>query len=240
MEDPQVWQTLVAMGPVGLPAYARLRFLPDPAYPGQGENDAAGSAVEASETELLRRAVDVLAAFTTTPQQCYFLLWDGWGITPLHEDSGSTPGPGGGGDWRRGDGELQLEQPPSGFQPGLQARREQRSPRLQAPVVRLPHRDYYLFQGAAGDLGDWGPALPLRASEDAPVPAFVWPGDHAWCLTRDVDPHYAGIGAPQAAIDALMRHPRPRRRPRRPGPAATALPVTPRRSGRGQHPDMTR
>jgi hypothetical protein len=31
----------------------------------------------------------------------------------------------------------------------------------------------------------------------------VWPADRRWCFTSDVDPHWAGIGAPGAAIDAL-------------------------------------
>lgn len=33
------WQQLVTFGPAGFPDHARLRFIPDPAYPGQSEND---------------------------------------------------------------------------------------------------------------------------------------------------------------------------------------------------------
>jgi len=40
-----------------------------------------------------------------------------------------------------------------------------------------------------------------------PLPAFVWPADRAWCLTRDVDPHYAGIAASAAAIEELLAQP---------------------------------
>ncbi|WP_430782397.1 hypothetical protein [Actinoplanes sp. G11-F43] len=58
---------------------------------------------------------------------------------------------------------------------------------------------------------------PLRAIEEweadfgdgfaiAP-PAFVWPADHSWCFTSDVDPHFAGIGAGRAAIAALLADP---------------------------------
>ena len=36
------------------------------------------------------------------------------------------------------------------------------------------------------------------------APAFVWPADHRWCFARNVDPHWAGIGAEQAAIDILL------------------------------------
>ena len=70
--------------------------------------------------------------------------------------------------------------------------------------MRLPERDYYLFRGAVTDLGDWGAGLPTGPSGWAPDPAFIWPADHAWCLTRDVDPHYATIAASRSAITALL------------------------------------
>jgi hypothetical protein len=41
-----------------------------------------------------------------------------------------------------------------------------------------------------------------------PSPAFIWPADHAWCVADDVDPHWAGIGAGTAAVDALVSDPR--------------------------------
>jgi hypothetical protein len=62
---------------------------------------------------------------------------------------------------------------------------------LQGPMASVPHRRYALFTGRLGD-------------ELAEVPAFVWPADHRWCFTSDVDPHWAGIGAERAAIDALL------------------------------------
>jgi hypothetical protein len=38
-------------------------------------------------------------------------------------------------------------------------------------------------------------------------PAFAWPAAHSWCFARDVDPHWAGIGVEQAAIDTLLNAP---------------------------------
>ena len=38
------WYQLAVSGPIGFPAYARLRFIPDPTYEGQGENDASSPA----------------------------------------------------------------------------------------------------------------------------------------------------------------------------------------------------
>jgi hypothetical protein len=63
MFSDRMWQQLVGFGPEGFPAYARLRFLPDPAYEGQREND-----------------VDI-------DEDCYFCLWDGWG-SDIHGGGG--------------------------------------------------------------------------------------------------------------------------------------------------------
>ena len=65
------------------------------------------------------------------------------------------------------------------------------------PALRMPYRSYHLLQGALADFGSW----------HLPDPAFVWPADHAWCLADDVDPHYAGIGASEAAIAELLERP---------------------------------
>lgn len=33
---------------------------------------------------------------------------------------------------------------------------------------------------------------------------FVWPADRTWCITADVDPHWARIGAAKPTIDRLI------------------------------------
>ncbi len=78
VDGDQPWHTLVGFGPSGLPAYSRLRFLPDPAYQGQSEHDVHLGADVPSETDQLRTVLDTLARYTSTPNQCYFCLWDGW------------------------------------------------------------------------------------------------------------------------------------------------------------------
>jgi len=190
----------VSLGPSGFPAYARLRFLPDPRRPGQPEADAPASTAEFSETEVLHRAVGLLAPFTTTPQECFFLLWDGWGIAAFDQGGGEPEG-----DERRDAAAAQSRSSAAPAEPGPAP--GPRGARLRAPVVRLPHRSYHLFRGTTRDLGDWGPTVALRPHEQAPVPAFVWPADRAWCVTRDVDPHYAGVGAARAAVEVLVRDP---------------------------------
>jgi hypothetical protein len=153
------WEQLVNFGPPGLPAYARLRFIPDPTKPGQAEADVDVSENHPSDIEQTRQALEHLQRFTATPEDCYFCVWEGYSDTYL---------------------------------PPLV---------LNGPMVIIPHRRYFLLHGSLADLGSWEEALGGVGSFP---PAFAWPTDHSWCFARDVDPHWAGIGAEQAAIDALL------------------------------------
>lgn len=73
------WDRLVTFGPAGFPAYARVRFIPDPAHEGQRESDAdVGDSP--GETEQWRTLLHALAADTSCPDDCYFALWEGWGF----------------------------------------------------------------------------------------------------------------------------------------------------------------
>ncbi|MEU8820112.1 hypothetical protein [Actinoplanes sp. NPDC048796] len=144
------WHHLLTFGPGGFAAYARLRFIPDPVRPGQQEADYEGPAGDLTDTEKMGFALETLARHTTTPEDCYFALWDGWGDA------------------------------------------------FPAPKVLLPEREFFLFRGPLTSYGDDG------VRDDLQPPAFVWPADHAWCLTADVDPHWAGVGASAAAVADLL------------------------------------
>lgn len=203
----QSWDRLAAFGPSGFAAYARLRFLPDPAFEGQSENDVDLAEDAPSETAQLRVVLGVLARHTRTPDDCYFCLWDGWGWTVEGGDSAWT---------------LSREKPSTTTEPmltwapspgAMPARRYRSNDPRSAPhaaKVAIPNRAYFLFHGSVSDLGDWGAAEkgPGGSTIGMPDPAFVWPADHAWCVANDVDPHWAGIGADIAAIDRLVADPR--------------------------------
>ncbi len=155
--DSQVpWQQLVNLGPAGFPAYARLRFLPDPRWPGQKEAEAVARPDTPSEGDQLRAALAVLSRHTSTPKQCYFCLWDGYGLhAPSQVVDGRQPS--------RQQAEVEplpreahSSVAPETAQPGLRPLSMQpERPTHSAATVRIPHRDYYLFQGAWSDLGDW-------------------------------------------------------------------------------------
>lgn len=180
--DDRPWQQLIGFGPAGFPAYARLRFLPDPAYDGQSEADVDIDGDARTETALLRAALATLTGYTGTPDDCYFCLWDGWGSDIEGDDAVGT-----------------LPRIASAFPPAV----------LHGPKVVVPNRAYFLFRGSASDFGDWGAAdmWPGQPRRQMPDPAFIWPADHAWCVANDVDPHWAGIGADVSAIDQLLVDP---------------------------------
>jgi hypothetical protein len=153
------WWRLVTVGPDGFERQARLRFIPDPEWEGQSENDLALEDGLPPEHEVIAVAASVLAGHTRTPGDCYFARWDGW------------------------------------------------STDLDGPTFALPHRAYHLLHGTLADLDGWAGADLWEWPGAAYPPAFVWPADRTWCIARDVDPHFAGVGATAAAIDDLRARP---------------------------------
>ena len=154
---------LMNFGPASFEAFGRLRFIPDPVAPGQDEADADTPAGHPSDITQARRALRLLASFTSTPQDCYFCVWEGYSDIPLPPDV------------RHG------------------------------PLVEIPYRRYALLRGALHDIDAW--EADLGGGQPIAPPAFVWPADRRWCFASDVDPHWAGIGAEQAAIDTLIGDP---------------------------------
>lgn len=89
------------------------------------------------------------------------------------------------------------------------------------PVFGVPHgaqhpaRSYFLFHGSVSDAEVWGGGEPAHAGIWGPsefsrggAPAFAWPSDHTWCITADIDPHWAGIGASVSLIERVIGDPR--------------------------------
>lgn len=73
---------LMPVPPGAFPAYARLRYIPDPIRPGQAESWAEMPEDHPADLDQARRALRVLADFTGTPERCLFCVWDGWGTLP--------------------------------------------------------------------------------------------------------------------------------------------------------------
>jgi hypothetical protein len=120
--------------------------------------------------------VDVLRRHTSTPDRCWFCLWDGYGY--LH----GPPAVAYLYFWPEDVPESERLPPP---QPP--------KPRLQKSRVRLPGRDYLLFTGPVEQGAGW---------DDGPN--LWWPDDHAWCVASEIDLDYTLVGGSAALRDALL------------------------------------
>jgi hypothetical protein len=199
------WSQLIEFGPSGFAAYARLRFLPDPSHPGQSENDAPDEGDEMHAWRMRQWAVlmRTLAARTSTPQDCYVCIWEGYSSSDPDEVMGPPRAP----VDAPARMPLQYRDEPNWHWAPLPIR-PRKDPRT--PMVVVPNRRYYLFRGTVEDAARWradGGSEELRVEHvrlHPPELAFVWPADRAWCVAFDVDPHWAGIGAPRDVIEALV------------------------------------
>ncbi|MGC5259384.1 hypothetical protein ACPXCG_23850 [Gordonia sp. DT218] len=75
-----------------------------------------------------------------------------------------------------------------------------------AATFAIPGRSYSLFRGTAHCLPH-DPTYPYADETkdwQLPIPTLIWPSDHAWFITNDLDPHFATIGASEAAIATLL------------------------------------
>lgn len=207
--DGQPWNQLISLGPTGFAAYARIRFLPDPDFEGQSENDIELDNDARLEPVQLRAALGVLAAHTRTPDDCYFCMWDGWGWTVYDNDGTLTLEREQPTRFDETDFQAASGPPPAWAKPAVDHSGEPPQ-RTHASKVVIPNREYFVFRGALSELGNWdiGPTVSDGDKANLPYPAFIWPADRTWCITNDVDPHWAGIGASAAAIDQLLVDPR--------------------------------
>ncbi|MCP2340144.1 hypothetical protein [Actinomadura rupiterrae] len=71
-----------------------------------------------------------------------------------------------------------------------------------APRVRLPHRDYLLYEGpvdAAAEFGQRGEDYFFPQS-----PNLFWPDDRAWCAATEIDLDSTYVGGTVELVEALL------------------------------------
>ncbi len=73
-----------------------------------------------------------------------------------------------------------------------------------SPSIDLGIRQYALARGTFSDWLTWSEQVGVSGSRP---PAFMWPDDRSWCMTSDVDPHWAVIGATASMITGLLTKP---------------------------------
>ena len=150
------------------------------------------------EPDLLTALTDLLGRHTRSVERCWFCLWDGWG-------------------WIHGrgailvSGDLSSEERQA-IQRDWEAARHSTVPReaLEGPRVRLPGRDYLLFEGpldAAGELGEWT-HWEGRSWFDPQTPNLWWPDDRSWCVATEIDLDSTYVGGSVALVEEILGDPR--------------------------------
>jgi hypothetical protein len=148
------------------------------------------------EGSLWTQDATVLAAiargWTSTPDDCWFCVWDGFGwggvsVSAVFTDDGEPP-------------EF-VEEPTRDPVPAAVR---------DGPRVRLPNREYLLYRGTAED-------VVISADLAGHAPSLWWPADHAWCVATDVDLPWTYVGGPRGLIDAILTDPRIEALPASPG-----------------------
>lgn len=133
---------------------------------------------------------EILARHTSTPNLCWFCLWEGYGY--LHPGGAvwlvAFSGPFARVRWWRHSLMQWWRRRP------VLRRPEPRQP--TGPRVRLPHRDYLLLKGSVAQGAGW---------EDGPN--LWWPDDRAWCVASEIDFPYTYVGGTEHLIDEILANP---------------------------------
>lgn len=131
--------------------------------------------------------IDVLAP-ATGGQDCFHAVWEGWGWvdgTGVKAFSSS------------GGGRIEPARAP---EPGVSAEV------WALPRLRLPHRDYLLFRGPVrAALGRELAGVSGRFEPQSP--SLLWPADHSWCLSTEIDFDSTLVGGSDDLISAVLSAP---------------------------------
>ncbi|MBC7630816.1 hypothetical protein [Aeromicrobium sp.] len=194
--SPADWfasNALLPLGPPGFGAYARVlhSWLEGPG--GESDERADGHLSDRQ----LRVLGEVLARHTTTPTDCFFALWDGYGdiyggesAAFLTAFSGPSLWPG-----RIFTKPKPPDPPPPAFPASV----------IDGPRLSLSSRDYLLFGGSLGDAGAWGATgYGHGIPRDLNSPNLFWPADHAWFVSTDIEGSWTGLAGPVDLIEDLL------------------------------------
>lgn len=177
------------LGPSGFESYVRVLHSP------MGPD---GDRYEGHlEERLVQALCEDLVAHTTTPDDCYFGLWDGYGELYGGEAVGfltTFSGP------MRWPGRIfGKEKPPPPSPPAFPASV------LEGPKVEFGH-DYVLFGGPLESAGEWGATSYGHAiRRDINSPNLMWPVDHAWFVTTNIESTWTGVGGTKELTGTLLR-----------------------------------
>ena len=145
----------------------------------------------------LAALVDVLARHTSTPDQCFHALWDGYGEILGGDAVGFLSFAAGPAAW---PGRIFTKPKPTPPPPPAFAPEVMDGPRLQVARTRPS-----ALRRPGRDAGQWGAAsFGHGIPRDINSPNVLWPADHAWCVATDIDTTWTGVGGSAALADDLL------------------------------------
>ena len=152
------------------------RERPEGAAPWAGQGPCHGSLYPPDAVILAA----VLRDWTTTPERCWFCVWDGYG----------------------GDGGVSLTTSGGAATPGASS--GSRPDPVPAAVrgairVELPNREYLLYRGPV----EAALATVGLGGEDQ-VANLWWPQDRAWCVATEIDLAWTYVGGPAGLVHQLL------------------------------------
>ncbi len=124
----------------------------------------------------------ILRDWTATPEDCWFCVWDGFGWDGASTFAALT---------EAGQPPEIIEEPRRDPVPG---------PVREGPRVRLPNRDYFLYQGPVEAVG----TLASLDGTGGQSPNLWWPADRAWCVGTEIDLQWTYVGGPRGLADAVL------------------------------------
>ena len=162
--------------PAGFGRQANGAAVAPPPAEGQGPREGTLYTADAEAIAAIARA------WTATPDECWFCVWDGFGwehasVSAVLTENGQPP-------------EI-IEEP----------RRDPLPASVRAgPRVRLPNREYLLYQGPAEAVT----ATAGVHDSQGQCANLWWPADHAWCVASEIDLPWTYVGGPRGLIDAIL------------------------------------
>ena len=170
------------------------------------------------ESENLRRLIEVLSKFTTSPEDCFHALWEGHGwmhrgaigtfkivrYPKLHEFLRA----------------LKINRIFRALSFNIGTRRFRKRIRIQDQSLdhldshtlpdgimkserfKLPNRDYLLMRGPLSEATKIG--WTFSDSFQPQPPNLLWPGDQAWILANEIDFNVTLIGGSESLISAIL------------------------------------
>lgn len=244
-DEPVSWATTAAAFGTTMHATAQWHRIVGPRQVENedGPRDAAGwrysdPPVGDLNPDLLTTVAAHLAAHTTTPDDGYAALWEGWGglvggmgygpsrvwLTSVTDDATSAQHEAFLAHASRDSFNDVFRKP--AWQPGILPDDVSRGPRLN-----LPDRAHVLFRGGVAELRDaeWVGRMPWRDPEPARhslattahSPSIVWPADRAWVLVTEIDFDSTIVAGSDDAISAIAADPRVEAAPIREGTSLT-------------------